>query len=335
MRERLQSEDEQQRDSAAFELSLHELLLRLGCQIEVEPQVPRIQGRPDFHVWDPKGPECYLEAVTVSAEPKPRRASERAMRSLCDWLNRKLPRQDFLALVWYSGRAPVSFSRKKVFNFLMEKLGSVSYQEVLELTRSRGLLAAPYWTYRLPGCAISFQLVPRAEHARGNQRVPVLQFPNCGDEINLDQMVERMRDGVLEKAKKYRGLDKPLVVALSVPKWPITHVDVMLALFGWDDVAHGLTEGPELVKLGMPRKHGVWLEGPSIDGIHYRGLSAVLSWMDLNPGPAGKMDFCVYNNPWAAFPYEGALNLLHRCMIGTEGRSDHVLGLSASDTLSC
>jgi len=53
LRARLRSDDNYQHRSAFFELFLHEMLLRLGCNVEVHPQIVGTHRRPDFYVQSP------------------------------------------------------------------------------------------------------------------------------------------------------------------------------------------------------------------------------------------------------------------------------------------
>jgi len=334
LRARLRSEVDQEHDAAFFELLLHELLLRLGCRVEVEAPIPDKRTKPDFLVEDPSGLKWYLEAVTVSAMPSLVTGAQRMMASLCDWLNDRLPRRDYLLLVFYTGSPSGSPPKKPMLKFLRDKLGSCDYPTVLGASRSRGYQALPCWVYPWGACRVQFQLIPRKESAREDASVPVLCHPNLAREASLEQMVNRIRDAIMEKARKYGRLKKPFVVALNVPNWHVDSVQFMLALFGWDDLAHGFSEGPELVKLGMPRPKGVWLQGTSAKGACYTRLSAVVCCSYLTPWNLGESDLRLYNNPWAAHPYESVLNRLPLCVTHKDGRSERSGGLSLAGILA-
>src|SRR6266478_755554 len=58
----LKSRFKTQFDSAFFELYLHELLLRLGCEVTVHPTLKGIGAKPDFLVRFRQGQEVILEA---------------------------------------------------------------------------------------------------------------------------------------------------------------------------------------------------------------------------------------------------------------------------------
>src|SRR5271157_922747 len=334
LRERLRSEDGQQHNAAFFELLLHEFLLRFGCRVEVEAGGSSRTTKPDFLVEDPCGLKWYLEAVTVSAKPSPTREAQQIVNSLCDWLNERLPRRDFLLFVSYTGNPSGSLPRKRVLKFLLDKLGSCDYSTVLGVSRTRGHAALPSWEYPWGACRIRFQLVPRKESAREDARVRVLGYPNLAQETLLERMVDRMRDAISEKARKYGRLEAPFVVALNVPDWSVHGVDIMLALFGWDDVAYGFSVGPDLMKLGMPRPRGVWLEGASDHGKRYTRLSAVAFCSRLSPWSIDDNNLCLYNNPWAEYPYESVLNRLPRCVTDKDGRSRLAEGLPLARILA-
>jgi len=331
---RFRSDDDRDHHAAFFELLLHELLLCLGCRVKVEAPISGETTTPDFLVKDPSGFWWYLEAVTVSATFRATAKAQQVMESLANWLDENLPHRDFLLLVFYTGTPSGSLPRKALLEFLRDKLRAVDYLTVLGATRSQGLSAAPHWVYQWGACRIEFQLIPRAERAREDSSVQVLHHPNSLQIIRMDQMVNRMRDALRKKARKYGRMVKPFVVALSVPDWDVDSVQFMQALFGWDDLAHGFSVGPELMKLGMPRPSGVWLEGSSHKDVRYTRLSAVACCSYLTPLNLGGREFCLYNNPWAAHPYESVLNCLPRCITLKDGRSERVKGLSLAQILA-
>lgn len=62
LEKRLKSERFDQFLGAMFELEIHEILRRLGCVIEIEPELPGSNGKVDFRVID-KAQEFYIEAT--------------------------------------------------------------------------------------------------------------------------------------------------------------------------------------------------------------------------------------------------------------------------------
>ena len=80
LRARLRSEDNYQHKSAFFELFLHEMLLRLGCNVQVHPQVVGSPRRPDFYLQSSLAPPCYLEAILASDETREESAANARMR---------------------------------------------------------------------------------------------------------------------------------------------------------------------------------------------------------------------------------------------------------------
>ena len=62
------SSDDSQHDGAFFELFLHELLLRLGCEVEIPTNVGGLT--PDFRVSQ-KGISIYVEATAVGPKSNP------------------------------------------------------------------------------------------------------------------------------------------------------------------------------------------------------------------------------------------------------------------------
>jgi len=63
LRERFRSTSNSNHQSAFFELFLHELLLKLGCMVEIHPETNTgMRKRPDFLVKPPKVGRFYMEA---------------------------------------------------------------------------------------------------------------------------------------------------------------------------------------------------------------------------------------------------------------------------------
>lgn len=74
--------------SAFYELFLHELLLKLGCEVEIHPQKEDADGKhPDFLVKPPDGYCFYIEAVLATGESKEEEAARNRINTVYDCIN--------------------------------------------------------------------------------------------------------------------------------------------------------------------------------------------------------------------------------------------------------
>ena len=85
-RARFREADDYHHRSAFFELFLHELLLRLRCQIEIHPKIEGVPRRPDFRFRSADGTCCYLEAVLATDETREETAARARMNQVYDTL---------------------------------------------------------------------------------------------------------------------------------------------------------------------------------------------------------------------------------------------------------
>jgi len=148
LRARLRSEDNYQHRSAFFELFLHELLFRLGCDVEVHPQIVGTQRRPDFHVESPMGHACYLEAILASDETREESAANARMNQVYDALNR-LNSPDFYIGMNLGGAPATPPSARHIRAFLSRHLAQLNFDDIADLFRDGGFRALPHWLYRI------------------------------------------------------------------------------------------------------------------------------------------------------------------------------------------
>lgn len=89
LRSRIRSKIDREHHAAAFELILHEVLLRLGCTLELEPALANGNTkRPDFLVTAPNGSRFYLEATVVTAKTSGEAAAEKHVNVVYDAIDR-------------------------------------------------------------------------------------------------------------------------------------------------------------------------------------------------------------------------------------------------------
>ncbi len=142
--------------------------------------------------------------------------------------------------------------------------------------------------------------------------------------------VSYLKNKLLTKARKYRNLDKPLIVAVSIPGSPVDANDQIATLFGERDGRHS-NGGAHTVVTGAARiPDSVWLNN---DGPRYTGLHGVTFFRDWMRSVADS-HACTYINPFidAKIPEEllqlGSARVEDGTVVYEEGpRLGEVLGL--------
>ncbi len=90
-------------ESAFYELSLHSLLRRVNCKVEVHPELPGNTKRPEFLSTEPDGREVFLEARLAGCESEAEASTNRLKDTVYDVLNRRIKTNDFFVDVSIRG----------------------------------------------------------------------------------------------------------------------------------------------------------------------------------------------------------------------------------------
>ncbi len=93
--ERFRSVIDLQHQAASFELFLHELFLRLGCQGSLHFAIPTGAKTPDFLVESPNGDYFCTEATVATGESIEEANARRRENTVYDVLDRKVHSLDF------------------------------------------------------------------------------------------------------------------------------------------------------------------------------------------------------------------------------------------------
>lgn len=208
--------DNHQHRSAHFELVLHELLLRLGVDVEVHPAVPGTNRRPDFLVNSPSGARCYLEAILATNQTREEAAAEARKNQVYDAIN-QLNSPDFFIGIDPIGSPETPPSGQHIRAFLTERLAGLNRIEILALLEQQnvpGFEGLPHWRYEHDGWTIDFFPLPKSDALTGQASVrPIgLEF----GAFQLLQTKETIRNAVQRKAGRYGELALPYIVAVNV-----------------------------------------------------------------------------------------------------------------------
>jgi len=216
--------------SAFFELLLHQLLLQMGYDIEIEPDVPGTDNHPDFLAT--RGTtRFYLEAAVATDKTDAERRMEAAENALLDSINTISSPNFFLGvrrLEIPQGRRP---SANKIVNALQAYLSELDPDLLTEQLKAGGLDSLPTWKYKDDNVSLEIEPVPKSPAARGKPGLRAIgMYPMRSRWGGTDKAV---RSKLLDKAGKYGRLDHPYIIAInSISEWGTERGEVLESLFG-------------------------------------------------------------------------------------------------------
>ncbi len=299
--------------SAFFELYLHELLLRLGCSIELPSQGPRQSRRPDFLVHSQSGPDYYVEAVLADDNSAKDAAKEAIINQVCDRID-KIDSPDFFVEVSPTGSPSTQPSSRKIAVEIENWLGSLDPDAVREQYEQGGRARAtlPVLHQDLDGWEIDFRAIPKSSGTREKRGVRLIGMRSSG--VKVSNAKEAIRDAVRGKVN-YENLEKPYIVAVNSLSLGTDHVDIVEALFGSEVWTISLNE-PDAQPVASRERDGVWL---GMNGPINTRVSGVLVISRLVPWSISESDLTIYHNPWASQPYSGEMNRLSKVTVQPDG----------------
>jgi hypothetical protein len=304
LRGRFRSPDDVQHRGAFFELFLHELLLRLGCVVEIHPEVPGTSKRPEFRVASPEGTEFYLEAKVATDESNEKASARARVNLVYDAIN-DLDSPDYWVNVEPRGAPASQVPTKKLKAFLTEQLRSVDYDEMVRRYQQTGLADLPRWSYEFEGWSAEFFPIPKVR-ARGQKGLRPMAIQMIAP--YWPDPVTPLRTAILAKAKRYGTPDLPFVIAINALSEDIDDDDVDSALFGDESwIIKNVDDAPEFRRV----MNGVWT---SPEG-RYTRVSAVLVFQKLSAWNFPSAKVRLYHHFDASKPLGGALRQLPQAVI--------------------
>lgn len=297
------SPNDNQHRSAFFELFLYELLLSLGCRVEIHPEPSKAKKtRPDFRVHSPTNNHFYLEAVLATDESDEEAAARARLNTFYDAIDR-MDSPNFFIGVDVEGEPKTPPPAKTIRGFLTQRLAGLDPDEIGRLIESDGFDALPRWRFRYPGCVVEFYPIPKSPELRGKSSVRPIGMQSGGG--GWIESRTSIRDAIVRKAGRYGDLDLPYVVAVNALGVHVNGIDIMEALFGKEQFTFNISVSSEPKMSRVP--DGVWT---SQRGPRYTRVSGVLIAIQLLPWSVPKTSVRLYHNPWATKPYKGELKRL-------------------------
>ena len=263
LRSRFQLTDNRHHGGAFFELFLHELLIRLGCKIQVHPEVGGLT--PDFLVnhgdqrfyLEATSPGCIFGAFTLSPNEE----------DVINKLN-KLTSPHFAIRAHMTGELTSTLSRNCITSGFQALLNDNDPDKVQSLIDEEGPAAAPCHMIEWGNWTLTGWLDPiPPEHRSSNRSGKIVHIPM----VDATNPILGVRDAVDAKRKKYRDLDLPFVLAVNVND-PI-YVP------------------PDADKHSLWGRNGIW------DRPHGGDIAAFWRFQKVNLLNMFRSDTCLYINP--------------------------------------
>ena len=289
---RFVSKNDVQHASASFELLLHELLLRLGFDVTVHPDVPSTSRRPDFFAANATS-SFYLETHVIYRNLTERLVTKHEKR-IYDWIN-EWDSSDFMLTLDAYGVLDEQPSKAQIrpLRLLME---SHDPDRVCAMVQHGDYYAAPSETVVIGNWRLTAHLFPIPKPHRGRPDMPTIaSTPSGFTYANCDSLIShKLRNKAAEK--QVARLDAPLVLAVKVASSLFSlERDVMRTVIGRVGLELGVDETNPAA--GMRRStDGVWF---TLDGKpKFNNLQAI--WFFCHqptaaPTPVGPRSLLVFN----------------------------------------
>lgn len=315
--------------SSFFELYLNELLLKLGYEVEVHPEIKSKRIHPDFLVKSDGDSLFYLEAKTTKGSHEDT-AAEKRVNIVYDSLD-KLYSPNFFIGVQVRGSPNSSPPGKKWRIYLEKELRELDPDILGGILKNEGLEALPNWTRKHDGWEVEFKPIPKSPKARGEKDLRPLGFRMTGFQLVKDN--ETISKAVNEKATKYGNLGIPYIIAINILSDFCDDLAVMDGLFGQEGFSAFMTEKGEPIEKRARKPNGAWR---GKQGWQNTRASAVLINKNLRAGNVARVNPVLWHHPFAKYPLDISrfpisqrkLNNQTKKMELIEGKSMwHLLGL--------
>ena len=238
---------------AWFELLLHEVILQLGCKVDVI-DIDNTEKTPDFFVSHDDS-ICYLEATTVNPEGNPS-VVDTPLEDAIYTLN-KLDSSEFQVHLSVEGKISRTLSKKELFTTFGRLLKQHDPVAVREQIESLGEYGAPYAEIKGEDWVLRGELHPIPPREKQHTSPSLTVFVGGGYAGDASREVQR---GVSRKASKYHPLDAPLIVAVNVLDVRFDREAEMATLFGQEQVRY-FPNHPEIPDQLVRKADGVWIMG--------------------------------------------------------------------------
>ena len=144
---RFRSKIDLHHQAALFELLLHELLLRLDCELTLHPPLSHTKRTPDFLVKDSDGRQFYIEATVATGELEAEAAAQSRVNAVYDALDRLVQSPNFF--LWLRGKRHTKIIPpvRRIASDLNRELSKLDPDEITALQKSGRDQEIPEWSF--------------------------------------------------------------------------------------------------------------------------------------------------------------------------------------------
>lgn len=284
-------------DDSFYELFLHQLFLELDYKVEVHPKINNSDKRPDFLITK-ADQEIYVEAKVTSGKSNEEKAFERMRDEFYDNLNKIKTSKFYIqieSLEFKTGNQP---STIKLIKLIEEEWHKYDPETLTQDVEKNGFDRLPCFHFSNKDVELDLNFLPKKKSARHEFQRPIGMFPTSfywgGGEENLREAIEL-------KAKKYKNLEKPLLIFINTLDQKTTDkMDVDIAIWGSKSLSgkNIFKSKQELisnfdksifVKNGKSRLD--YLNGILVSQIYPSNIPEAKYYLYKNPFSSKKLDF--------------------------------------------
>lgn len=299
LRTRFRDRNNNNHNSAFFELFLHELLLRSGYKVICHPETANeTTTHPDFCVTSPTGIEFYLEAVVVTGKTEVEKSTQMRMNQAYDTLNHMNSPNIFLHIRIH-GEPATPPSGRKMREELERYLANLDPDQIYDLRENYDYEEAEHvYRYDRDGWVIDFYPIPKSLELRGKPGIRPLGRHT--DQLKIMKLDDALRSALLSKARHYGKLELPLIVAVNALHLAFDDSDYQQALRGTEQIFHNEAGDTET----DCASNGVFYDeyGPR--------LSPILFFKYLKPDNFPRTEALLVHNRLATTPLHSILSRL-------------------------
>ncbi len=288
--------------SAFYELFIYHLFRHQGFEIEIHPEIPNSNKRPDFLLK--KGSvEFYLEAKEARDKSEGEEALEKRINQVYDSLN-KIKSPNFLLkideLLLKYNKQP---STKKAIQKIETEVANYDPDVLTEKLTKFGLEKSVKIEYESDDLKLVVSLIPKIPSARNlDAGRPIGMYPI---ESFWGGSLDSIKDSFTKKSKRYGLLDKPYFICINaIGVKGEGDFDVESAL--WGSLAFTWSTDPNNRNERMERQlDGIFLDkkGPrckNVTGVLVTkvmefNIHAARHWFALHPFTDVQFDFNVFD----------------------------------------
>lgn len=229
---RLRDKNDDQFDSAFWELYLHEAYRRSGYSIEVEPKLSNTPRRPDFRMTTSNA-VFYLEATSVR-KPSLKIKAERRLAPLLDALIEATSPAPFHVMLTCHRFGKQSLPSKRAVRKVQSWLSTLDYVSIKQGYEDLGIRHLPRRQFDIDGWNLEFTAFPYDSQSQSDyQLLKMWSDMSTGIKEPLLDLRTAIFRSVRGKANAYPNLEYPLIIAIQInDQWHADDHHVSRALYG-------------------------------------------------------------------------------------------------------